>query len=106
MGLVLIHTIFALIAFRSHPFGKLIKGVQTVLVKDGKIDEKGCRKYTITERDLEQALRMHGMTNISEVALASFERNGEISIVPRSRQPRIIEIDVREGVQRIRIEID
>lgn len=106
MGLVFMHGLFARIAYRSHGFGNLIKGVQTVLVRDGKIDEEGCRKFTITEHDLKQALRLHGMTDISEIGLASFERNGEISIVPRSKSPRIIEIEVRDGVQRIRLEID
>lgn len=106
IGLVLMHSIFAQIAYRSHPFGKLIKGVQTVLVREGTIDEQGCREYTITERDIQQALRLRGMTDISQVHLASFERNGEISIVPRQKAPRIIEIEVREGVQKIRLEID
>lgn len=106
IALVLLHAVFTAAAFRWHPLGNLIKGHSRPLVRDGEILWENMRKSHISPHDLEEALRLNGgVENVKEVRLAMKERNGEISVVPRCPEPRILESDVRQGVQHIRIEL-
>jgi uncharacterized membrane protein YcaP (DUF421 family) len=41
-----------------------------------------------------------------QVRVAYFERDGNITIIPAQREPRVIEIGVADGVQRVRVVID
>ncbi len=84
--LVLLHWFLSALAFRSHGFGRLVKGRGRTLVEGGQLRRDEMRKSHISERDLEEALRSHGMPpDLSGVESAHLERNGEISIIRRER---------------------
>jgi uncharacterized membrane protein YcaP (DUF421 family) len=103
--LVCLHWLFAVIAFRSHAFGVLIKGREIPLLKHGEIQWAGMRKSHITERDLLESLRTSGnVGEVHEVEEAWLERSGKVSVVPKC-EPRVVEVSVRDGVQTVRIEI-
>ncbi len=107
-SLVLLHWLFAAIAVRAHVFGNLIKGKPTVLIKDGEIKRDVLKNHDLSERDLQESMRLQAKTeNPSEIQLATLERNGNISFLTKEKQkqPKIVEIEVREGVQKVRIEI-
>lgn len=104
--LILMHTAFSILTFYSAQIGAVIKGQPVILIKDGEIHWENLRKSQITQRDLVSALRRNAqITNSADVKMAILERNGEISVIPKERQPRIIEFDVEQGVQKIRLEI-
>jgi uncharacterized membrane protein YcaP (DUF421 family) len=104
--LVFAHRMVAFLSFHSHGFGALVKGEPRRLIQDGRIDWEQMRKEHISERDLDEALRQHAKTaDEKRVAEARLERNGEISIVERPREPRVVEVRVAEGIQTVRIEI-
>jgi uncharacterized membrane protein YcaP (DUF421 family) len=104
--LVGLHWLIAAIAFSSDWFGMLVKGVPVLLIKDGKLNEKGLRGSSVSHRDLEEALRIesHG-TGPEKVQLAYLERNGGISVIPHKPEPRVLEVSVEEGLQTVRIVI-
>jgi len=82
LTLVLLHWLFAAVAFRSHGFGKLVKGNDRQLVRDGEIIWSAMRKAHITEHDLKEALRNSGKEpDVKRVKAAHLERNGDISII-------------------------
>jgi uncharacterized membrane protein YcaP (DUF421 family) len=82
--LVLLHWLFAAVAFRSHGFGKLVKGRSRLLVRDGEVQWDAMRKSHVTTHDLEEALRSNGEEpDVSRVKTAHLERNGDISVVTR-----------------------
>jgi uncharacterized membrane protein YcaP (DUF421 family) len=83
--LVGLHWAFALVAFHWHPFGVLVKGRQQLLVRDGEVLWDAMRRTRMSERDLAEALRLEGLERPEQVALAHFERNGRVSVVPRTR---------------------
>src|SRR5437016_4437702 len=58
--LVAMHWTISAIAFRSHRFGRIVKGLTHELVKDGEIDWPEMRRTHISENDLKEALRQHG----------------------------------------------
>ena len=82
--LVLLHWVLAAIAFRSHGFGKAVKGSPRVLVRDGEVQHEAMRKAHVTEHDLHEALRTNGHPpDIGRIAVAHMERNGDISVITK-----------------------
>lgn len=103
--LIALHRILAHAAHRFDAIGGLFKGHPHVLVRDGVKDRARMRRSAVTDRDLDEALRVNGGTaDVAKVAEARLERNGEISVVGRSA-PRIVEVRVEQGVQTVRIEL-
>lgn len=62
--------------------GRVLEGTPTVLVVHGKVVEKNLRHEGVDEELLEQALREHGVEQLSGVDLAVLELDGSISVVP------------------------
>lgn len=108
-GLVLVgmHWSFAALAFRSHGFGKLVKGTSRALVQEGEIQWDEMRREQISEHDLMEALRSDGqIPKLKQVKEARLERSGKISVIRNSRPPHVLEVSVADRVQTIRIEIE
>jgi len=85
--LVMLHRTLASWSRRSHPFGLLIKGRSDVIVRDGKLDETLARQSRLSEHDLLEDFRLNGnVSDIRDVALAVFERNGHVSVVRREHR--------------------
>lgn len=103
--LVGLHRLIAAAAFHSHGFGSLVKGDASLLVEDGEVRSQTMRRYSISQRDLEEGLHLHEMSDVGQVREAWIERNGDISAVPRPKELRVVEVEVEAGVQRIRIEL-
>jgi uncharacterized membrane protein YcaP (DUF421 family) len=102
--LVAMHRLIAAAALRSHRFGSLVKGDADLLVKEGRVLEEVLRRCSLSHEDLKEGLRLHALARVEEAAEAWLERNGDISAIP-CRPPRVVEVDVEAGVQRIRIEL-
>jgi uncharacterized membrane protein YcaP (DUF421 family) len=82
--LVMLHRVLAYWSQRSHRLGVLIKGRSDVIVRDGVIDEQMARQSRLSEHDIAEDLRLHGnVQDAADVALAVFERNGQLSVVKR-----------------------
>ncbi len=80
--LILLHWLFAVLAFHSDWFGTWIKGNARLLVKDGQIDWTAMRKSSISEKDLISALRSQAnISTLDEVQEARLERSGDISVL-------------------------
>ena len=103
---VFLHWLLSLLACRWHNFGRMIKGNTSLLVTDGQFNERAMLHSHISPHDVLEAARLKGLETVDEVRLAFKERNGEISILGRKKQPQIIEISVQEGVQTVRIEFN
>lgn len=104
--LVGLHFLLAKTAFHSHRFGEAVKGKPELLVRDGEILWDGMRRKSLSQLDLEEALRLHAhLADCDEVKEARFERNGDISVVKKKGEPKVVEVSVRDGVQTVRIEI-
>ena len=107
--LVLLHQTLAWLTYRSHRFGILMKGRAEPLIQDGQVIEHNLQRHQISRGDLEEALRLNGrVAEPAQVQEARFERNGDISVLEKKekgKEPKVIEVAVREGVQVVRIEI-
>ena len=103
--LVALHGVFAWTSFRSKFIAVLVKGRPTLLLRDGTPDRDALRKTQVAEHDLSEAFRMNGTESPDRVALAHLERNGKISVVEKSPEPRVVDVAVAQGVQTVRIHL-
>lgn len=78
-----LHRLVAIIAFHHHGFGILVKGRDTLLIKDGQAIPDALRRHHLTEEDLHEELRINGAAAPSAVRESRFERSGEISVVKK-----------------------
>jgi uncharacterized membrane protein YcaP (DUF421 family) len=102
-----LHWLFGVLAFHTKWFGPLVKGQRVLLIKDGQIQEEGLREGSITRHDLNQAIRLETEeTDPSKIKLAYLERDGNISVIPHKKKPRVVEVFIEQGVQIVRIEMD
>lgn len=108
-GLVLIglHALLNRLAYSFDWLGPIVKGNPVLLIKDGKLRQDGLRETGVSQHDLEQALRLQAQqTDPSGIHLAYLERNGQISVIPTSSEPRVLEVKVEGGVQTVRIRLE
>jgi len=75
------HWLLTWLTCRSHRIGVLLKGDASLLVKDGQPLHDNLRAAHISENELKEALRLHGLDDIRQVRAAYRERSGEISVI-------------------------
>ncbi|MFP5272574.1 DUF421 domain-containing protein [Coleofasciculus sp.] len=105
--LVGMHGLVSALAFHVERFDVWVKGKPRTLIREGHVIYQAMRKSHISYRDLESSLRLKGkITETTQVEMARLESNGEISVIPKPKPPRAIEVSVAGGVQTVRIELD
>ncbi len=104
--LVGIHWLIAVITYYFDT-NNVVKNSERQLVKDGEINEDAMRKSKLGENDLLQAMRQKGkVESLDKVKSAYLERDGSITVIPKGCEPHVVEVEVKEGVQNIKIVIE
>lgn len=67
--------------FRSKRLTKLFQGEPLMLIYQGKPIIEHLKKARISNDELEEAIREHGVSHIADVDLAVLERDGNISVL-------------------------
>lgn len=105
--LVAMHWLIAVTSFYSDRLSNFFKSSARKIVEDGEVIEKAMQKSKIGKNDLMQALREEGnLEDVKDVKAAYIERDGNITVIPKKNEPRIIEVKVEEGVQTVRIVLE
>ena len=92
-GLILVATLifwnvlFDWAAFRFPWFARIAQPSPMVLVRNGRYVRRNMRREFVTVEDIEAKLRSFGVDDVSEVAKATLEADGEITVVRRDRRP-------------------
>jgi uncharacterized membrane protein YcaP (DUF421 family) len=82
--LVLLHRLFAYLAFYSHGFGILVKGEPDTIVRDGQCDLRMMRRNHVSMHDLDEDMRLSVHTDdLSIIRVARLERSGDISFIKK-----------------------
>ncbi len=81
--LVLLHRVAAMATLRWNWLSRLIKGTPAELVRDGRVDEGALRRHGLSKEDLLEGLRLEQVDRPADVALATLEGGGRISVVRR-----------------------
>ncbi|KMQ67307.1 membrane protein [Chryseobacterium sp. FH2] len=74
--------------FSNRYFETFMEEDPVILVKDGKVDEKALDKVKITQDELEEAVREHGVNGIKEVKLSILEVDGNISVISEDEKSK------------------
>ena len=80
LALVALHRLLAQAALRSPAMARLLKGASRPLVEHGAVVARTMRAEAISQGDLEEAVRLRGLSDLAKVRRAVLERNGQISI--------------------------
>jgi uncharacterized membrane protein YcaP (DUF421 family) len=84
--LVGLDVMVSLLEQRSVLFSKIVRGVPTILVENGRPLESRLTRCRLSEGDVMSAARLrHGIDRIEDIKFAILEANGQISIIPRER---------------------
>ncbi|MEI9890027.1 MAG: YetF domain-containing protein [Caulobacteraceae bacterium] len=84
LTLVVLHRLLAYATLRETPISALIKARATVLVRDGVVDGPALAREGISEDDLLEALRLKQVERAEDARLATLERGGKISVLPKA----------------------
>ena len=82
--------IFKLFLYRFPKFSKIIQGDAIMLIYKGKLDRKNLEKARITEDELLEAIREHGVSGVEDVNLAILEIDGNISVLSNDFSQRTV----------------
>lgn len=73
--------VFKQLLYRFPNIGRLIQGSSLMLIYQGHLDKRNLAKARLTEDELMEALREHGVSAVEDVDLAVLEVDGNISVL-------------------------
>jgi len=76
------------LAYRWKPLARLLKGRASPVIVDGKINQKALRREFMSRDELEEELRLRGISDVRTVARAYLETNGMLSVLTKERGPK------------------
>ncbi len=84
--MVLLHRLLGWMACHWDLIGAAIKGRGDTLIEEGCVIERNMRRNHFSHEDLREDLRLRAATDdVSQVKSARMERNGEVSVVLRTK---------------------
>jgi len=82
--IVVVYRLFSGLCVYSKWFGKLVKGDEMIIYKNGQLQEENMKQCMVTKKDLIEELRINGnLDSFEKVETMHVERNGEISVVKK-----------------------
>ncbi|MBR7133152.1 MAG: DUF421 domain-containing protein [Clostridia bacterium] len=84
--LVILEIVLSVIALKSFTIRKLMNGTSVVIIKNGVIDQHAMKQVRMTVLDLIELLRGQNVFDISTVAFAVLEVNGDLSVLLKSAE--------------------
>jgi uncharacterized membrane protein YcaP (DUF421 family) len=72
------------VSFRSRRLALVMGGEPIVLVNDGELIERNLRRERISISDLQEEARQQQVSAISDIRWAILEKDGSISVIPKS----------------------
>ena len=74
------------LSLRSLRFRTLVCGTPSILIREGKLQQKAMRKNCFTLDELLEELRCQGIYDIRDVKYAILENSGQVSVLPWAKQ--------------------
>lgn len=84
--IVVIQIIFAWFSLRSKSFRELLDGKPSVIIHNGKIDDKAMKKQRYNYDDLLLQLREKDIFNVADVEFAILEPSGKLSVLEKNKE--------------------
>lgn len=82
--IVALHAALSHAVIRWPALSRALKGRSVCLIEDGTLNTRALRRHGIGKGDLRMALRAQGVAEIKDAESVYLERNGDISVIPKS----------------------
>ncbi|HWE83445.1 MAG TPA: YetF domain-containing protein [Terracidiphilus sp.] len=73
--------------FHSPSFTRMLEGGSTVLVRNGRIDERALRRESLTREELMEVIHRQGFDSLARVGRCELEPNGSFYVEPIEPSP-------------------
>lgn len=93
--LVVLEIAVSVITMKSFLFRKLFNGKSVVIIKNGVVDQEAMKRVRMTVLDLVEQLRSQSIFDISTVAYAVLEVNGELSVLLDTKSQPVTNEDMK-----------
>lgn len=104
--LVLVNAGLERLAHRVPAVRYALEGRDTEVIRDGSVDRSALSRLGMTEGELSNALRHQGADSPSEVALASLEPGGSVTVNLKRDDQAASYGDLRRAVEELRAHLD
>lgn len=84
--LLCLSMILSVLTLKSLKIRALLAGVPSVLIQNGRVNQKELRRTRMTLDEVLEELRLQGYTDLSAVRYAVLETNGQLSILPYAQK--------------------
>ncbi len=84
--LLCLSMILSMLSMKSLRLRALLTGVPSILVRNGKLDQREMRRTRMTLDEILEQLRLQGYTDLADVQYAILETNGQLSVLPYARR--------------------
>ncbi len=86
LTLLCVTLLISLVTMRSIRFRAVICGKPSIVVENGKINQREMRKNRFTLDELSEELRIQGVTDISKIQYAILETNGQLTVLLKAEE--------------------
>ncbi|MBQ3134353.1 MAG: DUF421 domain-containing protein [Oscillospiraceae bacterium] len=99
LTLLALTMILSVLTMKSTRLRVLLCGKPSIVVRDGKPDQREMRRNRFTVDELLEELRMKGYTDLTQIRYAILETNGTLSVLPYADQipPTVKQMGLRAG---------
>lgn len=80
---LLLHWLLAHLAARFPAMSRLLEGQAIMIFKEGKADHGARLRHSVSEADLDEALRQSGMSSVNDARQVTLEPSGKITVLKR-----------------------
>ena len=89
--------VISYLSLKYQPLRNIICGNPSIVIKNGKIQEKELWRWGYSLNDLLEQLRVKNYPNLNEIEFAFLETNGEISVIPKAENtlPTIKDLNIK-----------
>lgn len=93
----LVSYLVSIITMKSIKLRRLLIGVPTVIIEDGKISLEALKSTKLDINDLLEQCRTMGYFDITQISYAILEVNGKMSILPKSdyQVPNLVDLNIK-----------
>jgi uncharacterized membrane protein YcaP (DUF421 family) len=86
-GLLAINWLVVRTLYNSPIFTRMLEGGSTVLIRDGRIDERALRRESVTREELMEVIHRQGFDSLAKVGRCELEPNGSFYVEPVEPSP-------------------
>lgn len=95
LTLLVAEVFMSYLCLKSAWIRKIFTGEPSIIIYDGKVDERELRKLRFSLADLEEQLRISGCAGVNDVRVAVLETNGQLSVIKKTELQPVTVGDMR-----------